>query len=69
MTADHALDPPRHLRSREGGEQSITLVELFFDLAYVFAVTQISHLLIESLDFAGGSAASRSTLRDRDRCA
>jgi low temperature requirement protein LtrA len=69
MTAGHALDPPRHLRSREGGEQSITFVELFFDLVYVFAVTQSCHLLIEHLDFTGGSAASRSTLRDCDRCA
>jgi low temperature requirement protein LtrA len=58
MTADHALDPPRHLRSREGGEQSITFVELFFDLVYVFAVTQISHVLIEHLDFAGAGRAA-----------
>jgi low temperature requirement protein LtrA len=40
MTAGHALDPPQHLRSREGGEQSITFVELFFDLVHVFVVTQ-----------------------------
>jgi low temperature requirement protein LtrA len=58
MTAAHALDPPRHLRSRQGGEQSITFVELFFDLVYVFAVTQISHMLIEHLDFAGAGRAA-----------
>ena len=58
MTAAHALDPPRHLRSRQGGEQSITFVELFFDLVYVFAVTQISHVLIEHLDLAGAGRAA-----------
>jgi low temperature requirement protein LtrA len=34
----------RHLRPRdEGATQPITTVELFFDLVYVFAVTQLSH--------------------------
>jgi low temperature requirement protein LtrA len=37
-----------HLRPRDGGAQPITAVELFFDLIYVFAVTQLSHLVINS---------------------
>jgi low temperature requirement protein LtrA len=37
-----------HLRPRDGGEQPTTAVELFFDLVYVFAVTQLSHLVINA---------------------
>ena len=58
MPAEPALDRPRHLRARGEGEQSITFVELFFDLVYVFAVTQISHVLIEHLGFAGAGRAA-----------
>ena len=36
-----------HLRPRDGSEQPTTALELFFDLVYVFAVTQLSHLLID----------------------
>src|SRR5580658_3578248 len=36
-----------HLRPREGDEQRTTAFELFFDLVYVFAVTQLSHLVID----------------------
>jgi hypothetical protein len=32
------------LRVRDGGEQRVTPLELFFDLVYVFAITQLSHL-------------------------
>jgi low temperature requirement protein LtrA len=40
--------PERHLRRRgEGVEQPITTVELFFDLVYVFAVTQLSRLILD----------------------
>ena len=35
------------LRAREGGGQRITALELFFDLVYVFAITQLSHLLLD----------------------
>jgi len=42
-----------HLRRRDGGVQETTVVELFFDLVYVFAVTQLSHLLIGDLSWAG----------------
>jgi low temperature requirement protein LtrA len=36
---------PRLLRSRSG-EQRVTNIELFFDLVYVFAITQLSHFLL-----------------------
>jgi low temperature requirement protein LtrA len=36
---------PRLLRDRSGG-QRVTNIELFFDLVYVFAVTQLSHNLL-----------------------
>jgi low temperature requirement protein LtrA len=44
-----------HLRPRDGTEQATTAVELFFDLVYVFAVTQLSHLLIGDLSWAGAA--------------
>jgi low temperature requirement protein LtrA len=37
-----------HLRRRDGNRQETTPTELFFDLVYVFAATQISHLVIDS---------------------
>jgi low temperature requirement protein LtrA len=48
----------RHLRARDRGEQPITIVELFFDLVYVFAITQISHVLIDHLSVAGALRAA-----------
>jgi low temperature requirement protein LtrA len=48
-----AQAPVRHLRSRAAGlEQPITTVELFFDLVYVFAVTQCSHMILADLTVA-----------------
>ncbi|MEJ0085009.1 MAG: low temperature requirement protein A [Pseudomonadota bacterium] len=41
------------LRTREGHTR-VTYVELFFDLVFVFAVTQLSHTLLEHLTLAGG---------------
>src|SRR5262249_4161469 len=43
----------RRLR-REGG-QRVTFMELFFDLVYVLAVTQLSHLLLGHLDARGAA--------------
>jgi low temperature requirement protein LtrA len=44
----------RQLRPRgEGATQPVTTVELFFDLVYVFAVTQLSHLILNDLSIAG----------------
>ncbi|WP_432240307.1 low temperature requirement protein A [Herbaspirillum robiniae] len=37
------------LRVRDGHEARVSFVELFFDLIYVFAVTQLSHNLLEKL--------------------
>jgi low temperature requirement protein LtrA len=48
--------PARHLRPRgDAPGQPTTTIELFFDLVYVFAVTQLSHLILEDLS-AGGVA-------------
>jgi low temperature requirement protein LtrA len=38
-----------HLRARGHGHSRVTFVELFFDLIFVFAVTQLSHGLLEHL--------------------
>ncbi|MDX6701204.1 MAG: hypothetical protein QOF26_1430 [Baekduia sp.] len=54
-TATPAL---RHLRTRDGTAQATTPVELFFDLVYVFAVTQLSHLLLHDLGAAGAGRAA-----------
>jgi low temperature requirement protein LtrA len=50
---------PRHLRPRgDGVAQPTTTVELFFDLVYVFAVTQLSHLIVDDLTIGGVARAS-----------
>jgi low temperature requirement protein LtrA len=41
------------LRARAEGEDRVQPVELFFDLVYVFAITQLSHLLLGSLTVRG----------------
>jgi low temperature requirement protein LtrA len=41
------------LRSRDGGEERVTPLELFFDLVFVFAITQLSHLLLDHLTVGG----------------
>src|SRR3990170_611797 len=41
------------LRTRDSGEQRVTPLELFFDLVYVFAVTQLSYRLLEHLSLRG----------------
>lgn len=52
MTDQHA---PLHplLRRREGHHARVTYEELFFDLVYVFAVTQLSHELLHNLTVMG----------------
>jgi low temperature requirement protein LtrA len=42
-----------------GVEQRVTPLELFYDLVFVFAITQVSHLLLEHLTWQG---AAQSTL-------
>lgn len=41
------------LRHRDGHHARVTFEELFFDLVYVFAVTQISHELLHNLTLVG----------------
>jgi low temperature requirement protein LtrA len=54
-----AAAPARHLRLRRVGEtQQTTTVELFFDLVYVFAVTQLSHQILDDLSVAGVARAA-----------
>jgi low temperature requirement protein LtrA len=48
----------RFLRSRTAGEeQRATALELFYDLAFVFAITQVSHLLLNDLTWTGAAEA------------
>ena len=43
----------RHFRQRTGEEHRATPLELFFDLVYVFAVTQLSHYLLDHYSWGG----------------
>ena len=43
------------LRVRDGHEAHVSFVELFFDLIYVFAVTQLSHSLLGNLTLIGAA--------------
>jgi low temperature requirement protein LtrA len=40
-------------RRDTGGEQRATTLELFYDLVFVFAITQVSHLLLTHLTWGG----------------
>jgi low temperature requirement protein LtrA len=58
VTAPPPPSPLRHLRARgEEGSQPTTTVELFFDLVYVFAITQLSHLILGDLSIEGVARA------------
>jgi low temperature requirement protein LtrA len=41
------------LRRDSGVEQRATTLELFYDLVFVFAITQVSHLLLDHLNWTG----------------
>ena len=43
----------RFARPHAAGEQRATTLELFYDLVFVFAITQVSHLLLEHLSWEG----------------
>ena len=59
MTAPAPSSPLVHLRARdEEGPQRTTTVELFFDLVYVFAITQLSHLILDDLTVGGVARAA-----------
>jgi low temperature requirement protein LtrA len=47
------LDRSGIIRSQNGGHQRVAFIELFFDLVFVFAITQLSHGLLEHLDLRG----------------
>jgi low temperature requirement protein LtrA len=49
------------LRSRDEGTE-VTALELFFDLVYVFAITQLSHLLLAHLTWRGALETLLMTL-------
>jgi low temperature requirement protein LtrA len=43
------------IRTRQEGEQRATFFELFFDLVYVFAVTQVSHHLLDDISWVAAA--------------
>lgn len=46
------------LRNHAGGPAAVSYLELFFDLVYVFAITQISHLIIGEMNWQGLAEAA-----------
>ncbi len=58
MNAAAAHDPSDHIQRPKSGGSEVGVVELFFDLVFVFAVTQLSHYLIAHQTWLGvGQAA------------
>jgi low temperature requirement protein LtrA len=49
-------------RDVEDEEQRATALELFYDLVFVFAITQVSHLLLENLTWHGAAHAAITLL-------
>jgi low temperature requirement protein LtrA len=49
---------PSLLRNHGGGPAPVSYLELFFDLVYVFALTQISHLVLETMSWLGLAQAA-----------
>src|SRR3954454_1708433 len=47
-----------HFARPRGDEQRATALELFYDLVFVFAVTQISHHLLAHLDWTGAGQSA-----------
>src|SRR5919206_2200543 len=52
----------RYQRPSEAGASRVTTLELFYDLVFVFAVTQVSHLLLEHLTWEGAGQAAVTLL-------
>src|ERR687897_2251081 len=44
-------------RRTDGASQRASTLELFYDLVFVFAITQVSHLLLEPLTWGGAGQA------------
>jgi low temperature requirement protein LtrA len=57
-TSAPSVIPSLRLMRRRDSEQRATFFELFFDLVYVFAVTQLSHHLLQQLSWAGAAEAA-----------
>ena len=56
--AERVRGVSRFARRREPGqEQRATTLELFYDLVFVFAITQVSHLLLDDLSWRGAGRA------------
>ena len=51
-------DPLRRAPASDGQEQRATTLELFYDLVFVFAITQVSHLLLEHLTWEGAGQSA-----------
>ena len=49
----HVSDQGGLLRARAGGEERVTPLELFFDLVFVFALTQVTGFLVDHLTWLG----------------
>jgi low temperature requirement protein LtrA len=45
------------LRRGGAGEAEVSNLELFYDLVFVFAITQVSHLLLDHLTWTGAAHA------------
>ena len=56
----YELDVPELpiIRTRGEGEQRATFFELFFDLVYIFAVTQLSHHLLADITWSGAAESA-----------
>lgn len=54
------LNRQRLFRTREegAGQDRVTFIELFFDLIFVFAITQLSHTIVENLSVRGLAEAA-----------
>jgi low temperature requirement protein LtrA len=52
----------RFQRARGDEEQRATTLELFYDLVFVFAITQVSHLLLDDLSWGGAGHAALALL-------
>src|SRR6187397_1956749 len=48
----------RYQRTHDGQEQRTTTLELFYDLVFVFAIAQVTHLLLEHLTWEGAGQAA-----------
>jgi low temperature requirement protein LtrA len=48
----------RYQRTHDGSEQKTTTLELFYDLVFVFAITQVSHLLLDHLTWEGAGQSA-----------